>query len=697
VPQPPGKYWAFLSYSSQDRGSATWLQRVLENYVVPRRLVGRSTPAGPAPRRLRPIFRDRSDLAAHPDLVAGIASALERSAYLIVICSPHAAKSHWVNDEIVRYRTMHGEARILTVIVDGPRSDHELCFPPALRYRTGSETHAERHEPIAADLRPGGDGRRMALLKLLAGMLGVGLDELVRRDTQRRNRQLIAITAASLAGVVIAATLAIAAAIARNEAQAQRAQAEGLIEFMLTDLRKKLEPSGRLDAMDGVGRHALMYYAAQKPHDLDAQSLGRRARALRLMGEIMVQRGDLGEALGDFEQASATTQELLARTPHDGQIIFNHAQNVFWVGEISRQRANTARAESSFQQYRQLAEQLTAIDPSNDDWQGEVAYAESALGAVLLQEGSFTKATAAFEHSLAVAKDRVTHHPEDLNLQFDMGQRHVWLADSLEKQGHLAAAADHVRAAIQIYRATLSKDSTNQQARFATIDALTALGQLARIMGDQKEALADFTQSAELGEALLAGERENMDLTGVVASAQVDLGESRLAAGQLEAALAAQQRATALLTAALAHDDTVALWHNCRDRATLLEAAIEGKRDKRAQALQLDSALLNRLESTVGADSKSETLWLLERARLQTGDDAAALGRREDALKLWAAIVTSLPAPIDGYEPMLLEVLAAAHTRLGRSAEAQNITNRLQSSSLPANTSGIVGSSDRPK
>jgi len=252
----PG-YWAFLSYSSHDRAAAIWLQRALETYRVPRRLVGRPTPAGPAPGRFRPIFRDSTELAANPDLAARIANALEQSAYLIVVCSPHAAKSHWVDEEIVRFRALHGEARILSVILEGsPQGDYENCFPPALRYRPAGDQR-ERLEPMAADLRPGRDGRRRARLKLVAGMLGVGLDELVRRDAQRRVRQWMAVAAAAVFALVITGALALTALLARNEAFRQRAHAEGLIEFMLNDLRKQLEPGGRLDAMDGVGREAL--------------------------------------------------------------------------------------------------------------------------------------------------------------------------------------------------------------------------------------------------------------------------------------------------------------------------------------------------------------------------------------------------------------------------------------------------------
>ena len=106
------RYWAFLSYSSHDLAIAQWLHRALENYVVPRRFVGVPTPVGPAPRRFRPIFHDRTELPADSDLGASIERALEQSAYLIVICSPQAAESHWVEKEIVAFRSVHGGPRV---------------------------------------------------------------------------------------------------------------------------------------------------------------------------------------------------------------------------------------------------------------------------------------------------------------------------------------------------------------------------------------------------------------------------------------------------------------------------------------------------------------------------------------------------------------------------------------------------------
>ena len=685
MPASSPAYWAFLSYCSHDRAAARWLQRALETYTVPRRFVGLATQAGPAPKQFRPIFRDRTELAVDADLGARIESALAQSAYLIVVCSPQAAESRWVDKEIAYFRGLHGAARILTVIVgDSPTRNHRDCFPPALRYHEDSSGVAEGPEPIAVDLRAGGDGRRMGRLKLVAGMLGVGLDDLVRRDAQRRHRRFVVVAASSVAGMAIMAALATTAFIARNEAERQRGHAESLIEFMLTDLRKKLEPGGHLELMDGVGSEALKYYKAQDPSKLDAQSLGQRARALRLMGEISVQRGNLGEALRNFEQASATTEELLARSPSDGQSIFNHAQDVFWVGEIAHRRGDITKAEASFQQYRSLAERLALIDPGNNDWRAEVGYSESALGILFLQNGRTADAIGPFTRSLAVDEELARRIPQDPNQQLNLGQGHAWLADAFEQQGRLSQARAHRDTELTIYRQILAKDPTIRQAKFSSIVALESLGRLKMINGDFKGAIDDFSNSAESAEALLVDERENMDLTSVVAIAQIQLGEALLGAERLDKARTAQQRGAALLDTALAHDAGVALWRGYRDRAVLLEAAIIGRIGDRSEALRLDQGLLHRLQTDTATAVNTGPFWLLERCRLQTGDDLSALGRVEDGRENWGAIVQSLSGPLEQYEPRLLVILQAADVRLGRPAAGLAIAKHLQSLSSPS-------------
>ena len=83
-----------------------------------------------------------------------------------------------------------------------------------------------RGEPIAADARPQKDSKQDVRLKLVAGMLGVGLDELKQREAQRRHRRMMVLVTASIVGMAITSSLAAAAWIARNLAERERVRAE---------------------------------------------------------------------------------------------------------------------------------------------------------------------------------------------------------------------------------------------------------------------------------------------------------------------------------------------------------------------------------------------------------------------------------------------------------------------------------------
>ena len=118
---PALKYRAFVCYSQQDRQIAERLHRRLETYHVPKRLIGRETPLGLVPARLAPIFRDSDELAASSDIGKELREALCQSQFLIVLGSPAAAKSRWVNAETEIFRACRpeNEDRILCAVLSG--------------------------------------------------------------------------------------------------------------------------------------------------------------------------------------------------------------------------------------------------------------------------------------------------------------------------------------------------------------------------------------------------------------------------------------------------------------------------------------------------------------------------------------------------------------------------------------------------
>jgi hypothetical protein len=115
---------------------------------------------------------------------------------------------------------MGGAERILTLIVDGEPNAADgkpgfgveaECFPEALKYAPGADGNLDKNirtEPIAADARPGMDGKADSKLKLVAGILGINYDDLKRREERRRHRQQRIVVTVSTALVLTFAGLA---------------------------------------------------------------------------------------------------------------------------------------------------------------------------------------------------------------------------------------------------------------------------------------------------------------------------------------------------------------------------------------------------------------------------------------------------------------------------------------------------------
>ncbi|NNE40754.1 MAG: TIR domain-containing protein [Marinicaulis sp.] len=511
------RYRAFISYSHRDREWADWLHRRLESYRVPKKLVGALTLEGSVPRRLTPIFRDREDLPTSGDLTTTVERALRNSHFLIVICSPAAAQSEWVSEEIRRFKALHGETRILGLIVDGVPfasedgndSDPALeCFPLAFRRHIGSDgaLTENKAEPLAADLRDEADGRDNAALKIVAGLIGVNLDDLIQREAHKRTTRL-AITAGVFGGIAIAmGALALFAFDARKDAERQRADAEDVIEFMLTDLKGRLEAVGRLDVMDAVGQKALDYYASKSADDMDADSLGRRARAQLLLGEVENLKGDLDAALAAYTEAAATTEEQLRRDPNNEQRIFDHAQSVFWVGYYAWQKGDHVQAEEQLTKYLRHAQRLVEIDPDNPDWQAELGYGYSNIGTLLIDEEKWQAAADNFRKAIQVAKNSMVGSPNDASRLFDLGQLHSWLARAERESGNYRQAANSLNNEFDIYLEILSFDPLNMETKRALATAYGARARIALSLGELAAADKDYRKATDTISSVLDSE-----------------------------------------------------------------------------------------------------------------------------------------------------------------------------------------------
>ena len=492
------RYRAFISYSHSDEKWARWLHRALESYRVPKHLVGTETQFGTIPARLAPVFRDRDELATATDLGEEINQALTESATQIVICSPDAAKSKWVNEEILAFKRLGRESKILCLIIDGePNASQfegrdlaefmdEECFPAALRYRLDADGELSNQptEPIAADARPGKDSKSNAKLKLIAGMLGVRFDALKQREQHRRHQRMLVITTAAIAGMLIATTLATIALFARAEAERQRIRAEAEAETalqtsnFLIDLFEVSDPSEARgnsitarEILDKGGRRIKTELADQP----DVQ-----ARLMTTIGQVYSGLGLYGDANDLLNEALTIREDVLGVDHPDVALSRSYLAGVLTL------RAEYETAEPLYRDALEVQRKLLGNDAP------QVANTLIGLADLLSIQGNFEAAELLLRESLAIRRQVLGEQHLDVAKNMDD------LGMNLYDQGDLNAAEELLQGA-NAMRQLLLGDSPHP----GLAEGLNNLGLILFDKGDLDGAERQWREALAMFRALL--------------------------------------------------------------------------------------------------------------------------------------------------------------------------------------------------
>jgi tetratricopeptide (TPR) repeat protein len=458
-------------------------------------LIGEVTDRGAVPKRLSPIFRDREELPSATDLGALINAALEGSAAQIVICSPQAAQSKWVNEEIVAFKRLGREERILCIIVDGepnatdlPGRESEECFPPALRFRLGPDGNlsSTRTEPIAADARPGKDGKNGAKLKLISGLLGVGYDALRRREQQRRNARLLAFSFAAAAGMVLTTGLAAYALIQRGAAQraALRAEAEARTSKeatrFLVDLFKIFDPSEARG--NTVTAREMMDKGAVRIETELADQPAIQATLMDTVGTVYMGLGLYTQARPLIDGAVAKRRTLAGLDPLDLSDSLSHQ------GDLMALQADYDAGEKAYREAIRI-ESAAPHDPSS---QAKLANSLYGLGALLAKQGRPTDAQQSLQEALERQKKLY-------------GETHPAVARTLKDLANAVADGGDLKTAIPLMEraVAMQRELRGNEPHPDLAEVLNDMGALLWRQGDVDGCEKYFRESLAMNRRLL--------------------------------------------------------------------------------------------------------------------------------------------------------------------------------------------------
>ena len=362
------RYRAFISYSQRDKPIARRIHRALETYRIPR---GIDAPVGQN-RALGRFFRDDDEMGASQSLGAALEGALDDSENLIVICSPSAAQSKWVEEEVRRFKR-RDNTRVFAVIAAGePHAGdpNRECFPPSLKVKIGADGNptGEPDEPRAPDLQR--EGMQRVRVQLAAGLLDVPFDALWRRDRRRALRTKLLISAAGLLVVAVLAVVSFEWLAAQTESRMQAAQqAIGL---------------ARSAAADGRITEALTHLAP---------FLGLRETRELVEGPLRALLGWIADPYAYIKHDGVTVARL-----RDATVLLEPARGVYDVSDVGLKLERLIRSRDGHRLVAigdqrvavfdvRTGERLAQVDNNQVTWLGHAFEAPSGLvvvaGAIL--------------------------------------------------------------------------------------------------------------------------------------------------------------------------------------------------------------------------------------------------------------------------------------------------------------------------
>jgi tetratricopeptide (TPR) repeat protein len=460
------------------------------------------------------VFQDREELAASANLAVSVREALDEASSLIVICSTNAAKSRWVNEEVRTFNVLGRRDRIHCLIVpeaDDPEAVHRESelFPPALLDLGG--------EPLAADARTSGDGKRNAFLKLVAGVTGVRYDDLRQREQSRRQRRLLAIAAAASIGFVLMAGLAAFALVSRAEAVRERdiARQKTITAQRTTDFVKGLfqvadpseakgqtitvvealdrgarqiqgqlgnEPDVKAELVSTLSEVYMGLGSFRRADDLIRQSLSLKVGSAETRARQLAVLGTSRSLQGEYEQAA----EIFDRI-RKGMGPRDKLKDPSLYSRVLVGRAEALAALERYDEARRLIGEALAWDRSHDGPSSPlVARDLEALGLTQQMADDLDGARRSYAQALAIRAAV-------------QGRSHPKVSEDLNQLGAVAYFQKDPRSAERYWRQSLELDE--RVLGTSHPDLAATMNNLARVMIEQRkfaEALPLLTRSASI-------------------------------------------------------------------------------------------------------------------------------------------------------------------------------------------------------
>jgi tetratricopeptide (TPR) repeat protein len=551
-------YDAFISYSHlKDKPIAAALQSAIQKLGKPW-----------YQRRALRLFRDDTSLSATPHLWPMIEQALGHSRHFLLLASPEAAASKWVNKEVAFWLEHNSIDTLLIGLTDGElfwddaagdftaRDDKGIPLPPALPKRFPSE-------PKWVDLRPYREGADRAANKrdakftelaadFAAAIRGMPKEDLLSQEVRQQRRALRLAVGAAAALLMLAVAAAGAGILAyRAEQQAKRtlAQATDTANSLVFNLAQRFRFATGVpvtlvkDILDrALALQQQLVSSGQITPDLQFSE----AAALQQSAFLLQAIGDTASAYKAADRSRQIMEQLVASFPDRAA----WRENLFMVyatlGRVLVDMGKRDEAQAEYQNAKHTITDLLKGAPENSDYQRDLSAIDNRIGDLLVSAGRRDDALAAYQDGLAIMKKVAAVAHDNLPWQRDLAVSYEKVGELLASLARLPEALASYRAALNIMQTIADKMPDNGEVRRDQSLLNNKIGDVLRAMGQNDGAMAAYQKGLALIENLAAGDANDAEWQDDLSVSYEKVGDMLLTSKEAKQALAMYQKSRSI-------------------------------------------------------------------------------------------------------------------------------------------------------
>lgn len=414
-----------------------------------------------------------------------------------------------------------------------------------------------------------------------------------------------------------------AAARARVVADRTREQAEGLVEFMIFDLRDRLAPIGRLEVLTELTAKVAGYYRFVEGLGVDRTTTEEHRRAVAILrtGDVQVLLGRSPEALASFRSALAILLRIERRRSGNAASTQHIADCHDRIGDVLTVQGQYADALTEFRAGYAVRQRVARSDPARADWQRDLSVSHNKIGDALVASGRLSDALAEFQAGLAVVAELTRGDSVPIQWQRDLSISHNKIGDMLAAMGRREDAFTEFQAGIAIMERVASQDPGNARWQHDLSISHERIGDVLMAQGKLSEALAAFRARLSIMESLAQRDPLDTEWQRELAISHNKFGGVLMAQGRLSDSLAEVRSGVDIMDRLARQDPRNSRWQSdlasslmrlC-DTTWLLRGVNAEVRQCATHAL----SIFRRLSEEHGLTAAQERVWLPEATLLE--------------------------------------------------------------------------------